>query len=164
MRWLALVGLVVIGGCSPVPKTAPVPRLVGAWNSKVQFSDGPFAAVRDLELLYSFNLGGTMTESSNYDENQPVPPAYGVWKEAAANEFDATYTYYNTKPPKTFDEIAKTGGWLPAGKGILKEHIKLAADGDIFESKITFDLYDKDGKHIDGGGSAAGHGTRVKLQ
>ena len=42
--------------------------LIGAWRSKMQFKDGLLAEVKDLELSYVFNLGGTMVESSNYDE------------------------------------------------------------------------------------------------
>ena len=39
--------------------------LVGAWRGKVQFKTGGFPAVKDLEFMYVFNAGGTMTESSN---------------------------------------------------------------------------------------------------
>ena len=49
--------------------------LVGAWKGKVQFKTGAFAAVTDLDFLYVFNAGGTMTESSNYDAAPPVTPA-----------------------------------------------------------------------------------------
>ena len=38
--------------------------------------------MKDLEFMYVFNVGGTMTASSNYDGAPPVPPAYGVWRRA----------------------------------------------------------------------------------
>ena len=72
--FLALVLLCLLPGCGS-------PALVGAWKSNIQFKDGAFAEVKDLEFLYVFNAGGTMTESSNYDGSPPVPPAYGAWKE-----------------------------------------------------------------------------------
>jgi hypothetical protein len=49
--------------------------LAGEWRAQLQFSSGAFAPIKDLEFMYSFNQGGTMTESSNYDASPPVPPA-----------------------------------------------------------------------------------------
>ena len=43
-----------------------VANLAGAWRGKVQFTSGAFAEIKDLEFMYAFNAGGTMTESSNY--------------------------------------------------------------------------------------------------
>ncbi len=40
--------------------------LVGAWRGKIQFKTGTFSTIKDLEFMYVFNAGGTMTESSNY--------------------------------------------------------------------------------------------------
>ena len=61
--------------------------------------------------MYSFNQGGTMTESSNYDASPPVPPAYGIWRKVGAREYEAKYEFYVTTAPKDFDAIAKGGGW-----------------------------------------------------
>ena len=66
-RFLPLVLIVVVGCATPDNGD-----LVGAWRSKLQFQSGDFAAIRDLEFMYVFNPGGTMTESSNYDA---APPA-----------------------------------------------------------------------------------------
>src|SRR5258705_377512 len=74
-------------------------RLVGAWRSEVRFTSGDFAAVKDLEFLFVFNRGGTMTESSNYDSAPPVPPAYGVWRATGGRTFRSKYLFYTTKPP-----------------------------------------------------------------
>ena len=65
--------------------------------------------------MYVFNLGGTMTESSNYDASPPVPPAYGIWRKVGPRQFEAKYEFYVTKPPAAFEEIAKGGGWGPGG-------------------------------------------------
>jgi len=67
-------------------------------RSSVQFTSGPFAEVNDLEFMYVFNAGGTLTESSNYDGAPPVPPAYGVWHSIGPNEFEARYEYFTTAP------------------------------------------------------------------
>ncbi len=61
-----MLALVVAAGCAPNPPVspaAPPDPLVGAWRTRVQFTDGDFAAVKDLEFLIAFNLGGTMNES-----------------------------------------------------------------------------------------------------
>src|SRR4051812_3339242 len=71
--FMSLGVMAAVGGCASEP-------LEGAWRSRVQFSSGDFAPVKDLEFLYVFNRGGTMTESSNYDSLPPSPPAYGVWR------------------------------------------------------------------------------------
>ena len=136
-------------------------KMVGAWRSKVQFLDGPFAATKDLEFLMAVNQGGTMTESSNYDCMPPVPPAYGAWKQTGTNSFELRYEYFNSKPPTTFDEISKGGGWAPGGRGVIIEKVKLANDGKTYTSKISFVLRDETGKVIPGGGSAVAKGVRI---
>src|SRR5882724_2403555 len=71
--------------------------LVGAWRGKIQFKTGAFSTIKDLEFMYVFNAGGTMTESSNYDASPPVPPAYGVWRAVGPGQFEAKYAFYQTR-------------------------------------------------------------------
>jgi hypothetical protein len=136
-------------------------ELVGAWRGKVQFKRGAFAAVKDLEFMYVFNEGGTMTESSNYDGAPPVPPAYGLWRKIGPNQFEAKYEFYSTKPPANLDDIAKGGGWLPAGRGALSERITLSENGRSFKSTIKYDAFDQAGKPAEGGGEAETEAKRI---
>jgi predicted small lipoprotein YifL len=142
---------------------ASAPSLVGAWRSRVQFADGAYAGIKDLEFLYVYNAGGTMTESSNYDGAPPVPPAYGAWRQTAPRRFESRYEFFVTKAPAAFDEVAKGGGWMPNGRGTLTESIELAADGGSFESTMVFELFDASGKPVEGGGRATGQGVRIRL-
>jgi hypothetical protein len=135
--------------------------MVGAWRSKIQFSEGAFAAIKDLEFLYVLNAGGTMTESSNYDGAPPVAPAYGVWRVTGSDEAEATYTYFNSRPPAKVEELIGGGGWLPAGHGVLREHMTFSPDRQSFESTLTLELFDVTGKPIAGGGKARGRGVRL---
>jgi hypothetical protein len=151
-RLAVLVPVALFSGCAADP-------LVGAWRSRVQFSSGDFAAVQDLEFLYVFNRGGTMTESSNYDGAPPVPPAYGVWRPLGSGRFEAVYVFYTTKPPEALGDMPK--GWGPAGRGELSERIELAPDARSFESTITLRLFDPSGHPLSGGGQASGHATRI---
>jgi hypothetical protein len=102
-----------------------------------------------------------MTESSNYDEAPPVPPAYGIWRRVGTREFEAKYLFYSTRPPGKFDEIASGGGWGPAGFGQLVEQITVAPDGQSFTSTIRYDAFDAAGKPVEGGGPANGNATRI---
>lgn len=145
----------------PVAEAGEHARLVGAWRSQIQFGDGAFATVRDLEFMYVFNAGGTMIESSNYDGAPPVPPAYGTWKATGPREFEARYEFFITKPPESFDSIAQGGGWLPAGHGVLTESIVLAEDGNSFTSTIALVLFDQNKQEVEGGGKGNGRGTRI---
>jgi hypothetical protein len=135
--------------------------LVGEWRAQLQFSSGAFASIKDLEFMYVFNQGGTMTESSNYDASPPVPPAYGIWRKVGEREFEAKYEFYVTKAPAKFDEIAKGGGWAPAGRGVFVERITLSGDGKSFTSKIKYDQFDTAGKPAEGGGEATGRGVKL---
>jgi hypothetical protein len=135
--------------------------LAGEWRAQLQFTSGAFASIKDLEFMYAFNQGGTMTESSNYDAFPPVPPAYGIWRKVGDNQFEAKYEFYVTKPPAAFDEIAKGGGWGPAGRGVFVERITVAADGKSFTSKIKYDQFDTAGKPAEGGGEATGKGVKL---
>jgi hypothetical protein len=152
------------GASTPSDRGGPAAdAIVGAWHAKIQFKDGAFAAVKNLEFLYVFNAGGTMTESSNYDGAPPVPPAYGVWRMVGPRQAEATYTYFNTQPPSRFEDVARGGGWLPAGRGVLRERFTLGADAQSLESAITLELYDQHGNRITGGGAGTGAGTRIRF-
>ena len=162
---LGLVALMVVDGrweprSVAASSAAPV-EFVGEWRAQLQFTSGAFAAIKDLEFMYVFNQGGTMTESSNYDASPPVPPAYGIWRKLGDREFEIKYEFYVTKPPAKFDEIAKAGGWAPAGRGVFVEKITLSADGNSFTSQIKYDQFDTAGKPAEGGGEATGKGVRL---
>ena len=132
---------------APTPLDKPaLPTIEGAWTVKVQFKNGSFAAVKDLEFMLVFNRGGTMVESSNYDAAPPVPPAYGIWKKTGSRRFEAKYVFYTTKPPASFDDIKNAGGWMPGGKGILLEKITLSPNGQTYNSTFTMKMYDEKGK------------------
>ncbi|HKU61349.1 MAG TPA: hypothetical protein VJQ44_09045, partial [Gemmatimonadales bacterium] len=129
--------LILVGaGCrsAPPPPAAADSTLglAGQWRASLQFSSGAFAPVKDLEFMYAFNPGGTMTESSNYDAAPPVPPAYGIWRKVGPREFEAKYEFYVTKAPTAFAELAKGGGWGPAGRGVFVERISISEDGKSF--------------------------------
>jgi len=137
------------------------PALTGAWRSTVQFKSGPFAVVKDLEFMYVFNAGGTLTESSNYDGAPPVPPAYGAWRRVGPREYEARYEYYATAPPASFEALATGSGWLPAGRGVLPGRITPGAGRGAFTSTIHYDDFDGAGKSAPGSGDAEGRGVRI---
>ena len=162
VRWALTLGVTALLGlgCSRAPAPVAPPALSGAWHASVQFQGGAFASVKDLEFLFVFNSGGTMTESSNYDGLPPVPPAYGEWRATGADQFEAKYTFFTTRPPEDVKSLATGGGWLPAGHGMLKESIHMAADGRAYDSTIALELFDMAGKPVSGGGSGTVHATR----
>ena len=137
--------------------------LVGAWRGKVTLTSGAFATLKDLQYMYVFNAGGTMTESSNYDGVPPVPPAYGVWRRTGPRVFEAKYQWFQSKSVSTSDELIKSGGWMPDGHGNIRQTITVSADGNSFASKITVELFDKAGKPIAGGGSGTAVGERIRF-
>ena len=140
-----------------------IDNLAGAWQGKVQFTTGAFADTKDLEFMYAFNAGGTMTESSNYDAAPPVPPAYGVWRKVGVRKYEAKYNFYQSKAVSSADELVKGGGWAPDGYGTLTQKITLSADGNSFDSKVTLELFGKDGKVMAGGGEATASGKRIRF-
>lgn len=136
--------------------------LLGAWRSKVVFRSGALAEMKDLEFLYSYNAGGTMTESSNYDEAaNSSPPAYGVWKQTGPRSFETKYVFYTTRAPGPGDGAPSGGDWWPSGHGVLTETITLSDDGRTYESAIRLATFDKAGAPIAGGGEGTGAGTRI---
>jgi hypothetical protein len=135
--------------------------LVGAWRSKVVFRNGPLADMKGLEFLYAYNAGGTMTESSNYDEAaNSSPPAYGIWKQIDARTFETKYVFYTTREPGPGEGTAK-GDWWPAGHGVLTETITLSNDGQTYASTIKLATYDTAGAPLAAGGEGTGSGTRI---
>jgi hypothetical protein len=150
---------------APPPSSAQTPRssdvLTGAWRASVRFNSGALAATKDLEFMYAFAAGGTLTESSNYDAAPPVPPAYGVWRKVGPRRYEARYQFYQSKALSSADELVKGGGWAPDGYGILTQRITLSKDGQSFDSTITLELFDSHGKVVDGGGRGSAAGQRM---
>jgi hypothetical protein len=165
MRPVVKVGLVV-AGCLVAACTADRPvsqaPLVGAWRSSLQAKTGALAGVKDLEFMYVFNAGGTLTESSNYDGAPPVPPAYGVWRAVGPNEFEAKYEYFSTSPSGA-DVFRNGGGWLPSGRGVITERITLSADARSFTSTVRYEAFGLRGEPVEGGGEAVGRAVRIRL-
>ena len=164
----ALVAVLILSACTrfdsePGDAVNTAGSLRGAWRSQIRFSSGAFAPIKDLEFMYVFNQGGTLTESSNYDAAPPVPPAYGVWRSTGPREFKAKYLYYITAPPKKFEEITNGAGWGPAGFGVFIERITLSTDGKTFTSTIDYSAFDPQGKPVEGGGKAQGSGRRIEF-
>jgi len=161
VRLLLTAALLLAAGCTADRPTSPA-ALVGAWRSSLHFDVGALAPIKDLEFMYVFNEGGTMTESSNHDAAPPVPPAYGVWRPIGKNEFEARYEFFPTTPssPETFKNGA---GWLPSGRGVLTERIKLADDGQSFTSIVRYDALNMKGEPAEGGGPGEGRATRIRF-
>jgi len=160
---IELAALVFLGlaGCARGPESSAPPTLVGAWRASVQFRGGALAPIKDLEFLYVFNAGGTMTESSNYDATPPVPPAYGEWRQTGPDRFVAKYVFFTTSPPTDVKSLAAGGGWAPAGSGVLTERITMAPDGRSYRSSITLEMFDPAGKAVEGGGEAVVRAARA---
>jgi hypothetical protein len=159
---VALLAHLLTSGCRAEAGT-PAVSLSGAWRSSVPGNSGWLAAMKGLEFMYVFHTDGTMTESSNYDAFPPGPPAYGVWRSVGPRQFEARYEVFLTKPVAILDSIAKGGGWVPNGRGVLTEKIALSEDGNRFESTVRFDLFGADGKAVPGGGEAVGRGERIRF-
>jgi hypothetical protein len=158
-----LFAILLFTSCRQPSDNSKESGLVGAWKAKLQFQTGAFAAIKDLEFMYVFNAGGTMTESSNYDAAPPVPPAYGIWKNVGGNEYEAKYEFYITRIPTPAESTSSSGGWLPAGHGVLKERIILSRDGNSFTSTIRYEAFDQLDKPTAGGGEAKGEGVRLRF-
>ena len=156
----ALLGVVGLTGCTTTSASS-ADRITGAWRGHVQFSTGAFAATKDLEFMYVFNAGGTMTESSNYDASPPVPPAYGVWKAIDSTHYEAKYAFFWTNPPKVFDDLAKGGGWTPGGHGVLTQKIAVSPDGNSFESILKLEVFDQQGKLTEAASDATASAARI---
>jgi hypothetical protein len=161
---IAILGLACLAPARATGQTQKASDdLVGAWRGKVTLTSGVFATLKDLQYMYVFNAGGTMTESSNYDGVPPVPPAYGVWRRTGPRTFEAKYQWFQSKSVSTSDELIKSGGWMPDGHGTIRQTITVSADGNGFASKITVELFDKAGKPVAGGGSGTAVGERVRF-
>ena len=152
----------VWGDSTPAAQPAGA-GLAGAWRARMHFDSGAFAGVKDLEFMYVYNVGGTLTESSNYDAAPPVPPAYGIWRPAGANHYQSKYVFYVTKAPASFQDITKGGGWSPDGSGVFTEEITLAADGNSYTAKVAYLAYDVNGKPAAGSGAGTATGVRIRF-
>ncbi len=149
-------------GPQPTPRPTSL-DLVGQWRALMSFESGEFAAVGGLEFMYVYNLGGTMTESSNYDAAPPVPPAYGIWRQTGPGRFEVKYEFYPTTPPRAVDELALGGGWLPAGRGVFFETVTIADDGETYSSTVGYEALDGAGASLPGSGRGTAAGTRLRF-
>lgn len=162
----AVIAMLILGACARSGSASGDASrlsdgLEGAWRSQIRFESGAFASMQDLEFMYVFNQGGTLTESSNYDAAPPVPPAYGVWRSTGPRQFEAEYIFYITAAPKKLEEVTSGGGWRPAGFGVFTEHILLSQEGQTYTSTIEYASFNTQGKPAEGAGQAQGSGKRI---
>ncbi len=142
----------------PPPSIEPSAPLVGSWRTKVQFKEGALSDLHDLEFMYSFNEGGTLTQSSNYDGTPPVPPGYGLWRQTGPRTFELRYAFY---APAKFVKSGRKAAWVPTGRGLYKETMEISADEKSYHSRIVYDLVDPKGAPIPGGGEGEASGIRT---
>ena len=166
IRALVVLATLTVSACAqrasaPADDTSSPDALEGAWRSQIRFEGGALAQLKDLEFMFVFNQGGTLTESSNYDAAPPVPPAYGVWKGSGSRHFEAKYVFYLTAAPKKVEELTGGGGWNPAGLGVFKERIVLSQDAQTYTSTIEYSPFDSQGKPSEGVSRAEGKGRRI---
>jgi hypothetical protein len=167
LRFVIVAAVVILAACRNDPSSqsngSDGHGLTGAWRSKIEFQSGPLAGLKDLEFLYAYAAGGTMTESSNYDEAaNSSPPAYGVWKALDPRRFETKYIFYTTREPGPEDHAPKSSDWWPAGHGVLTETITMSDDGRTYASTIKLVTFDTAGKPVAGaGGEGRGAGTRI---
>ena len=154
---LALLSLSIACTSETATESAP---LVGAWRSTIQFETGAFAEITDLQFMYVFNAGGTLTESSNYDGAPPVPPAYGAWRMIGPSLFEAKFEFFSTAPSEV-DAFMKGAGWPPSGRGVFTERIEVSRDAQTFTSTIRYDVFGTRDEPLGGGGTARGEGVRI---
>jgi hypothetical protein len=142
---LTLLSLSIACTSETATESAP---LIGAWRSTIEFETGAFAEITDLQFIYVFNAGGTLTESSNYDGAPPVPPAYGVWRRIGPKVFEARYEFFSTAPSEV-DAFMKGAGWPPSGRGVFTERIEISADAQRFTSTIRYEAFGKRGEPVE---------------
>jgi hypothetical protein len=146
-------------GCTS-KTTTESSSLIGAWRSTIKFEAGAFAEITDLQFMYVFNPGGTLTESSNYDGAPPVPPAYGVWRMIGPNQFEARFEFFSTMPSEV-DAFIKGAGWPPSGRGVFTERIEVSRDAQTFTSAIRYEAFGLRDEPLEGGGTGRGEGVRI---
>jgi hypothetical protein len=166
MVTISMATALLLIGCkqhSHRTETSQGQGLVGAWQAEITFSSGSIASIKDLEFMYVFNMGGTMTESSNYDAAPPVPPAYGVWRKIDNRLFEAKYGFYITRMPDSSEGSVGNTGWPPAGRGVFTDTITISEDGQTFTSKIHYEACDHSGKTLQSEEEATAKGIRVNF-
>lgn len=161
---LAATSACTVSACSEAisgseSKAGALAPIQGAWRTKVQFRGGALSDLHDLEFMYSFNAGGTLTQSSNYDGTPPVPPGYGVWRQTGARTFELKYSFY--EPAKFIKRRGRAAAWVPGGRGLYTETLELSADGQTYKSRIVYDLVDPAGVPVSGGGEGEATGSRI---
>jgi hypothetical protein len=112
IRWVVLTMVTMLLGTACRDATES-DSLAGAWRSQIRFSGGTLAEWKNLEFMYVFNAGGTMTESSNYDASPPGPPAYGAWRRTGPRQFEARYLFFATQPPRRWAGCPPGTGFSP---------------------------------------------------
>ena len=162
VRTSVLTLLSLSAACTSDTATDSAP-LIGAWRSRIEVQSGAFAEITDLQFMYVFNAGGTLTESSNYDGAPPVPPAYGVWRMIGPNEFEARYEFFSTAP-SAVDAFIKGAGWPPSGRGVFTERIEVSGDTRTFTSTIQYEIYGLHDEPLEGGVRAAERACALEFE
>lgn len=114
--------------------------LVGVWEAvtplEVDCQTGePLPDTPTIRVMYTFNVGGTMSESNTDPNDGPYrSPGQGVWRQVSGRRFIAAYQHYSFAPDKTFTYLIK-----------VRTTITLNRLHDSFRESGTFDVLLPDG-------------------
>ncbi len=155
---LAIAGILVLSLVSSAaarPSAAAAQKLQGSWTVTVQQVDcttGVALGNPFLSML-TFNLGGTMTETTSNPMFYPSDrgPGHGVWITTGRNAYEATSTAFVT-----------VNGALTATQ-VITQTITITDNPDQFETtKASVQFFSPSGTLLVSG-CATASGQRIKL-
>ena len=81
----------------------------------------------------------------------------------APGRFEVKYEFYPTATPHAVEELTAGGGWLPAGRGVFLENIRIADNGGSYASTVSYESLDSAGAPLPGSGRGTAAGVRLRF-
>ncbi len=133
------------------------PALEGSWNVRISFTTGPNAGSTGIGLM-TYARGGGLVNSAP-TAIPPVPltitfsTGHGAWERTGGKEFAQTWV----------SNVYNNG--LQVGFLEVRDAITLNRDGDAFDGRRSFRVFDLAGNPVPGPASCATlHGTRINVE
>lgn len=123
----------------------------GSWNHQVRgLNCTTGEVIRTFQTLFTYNHGGTFWEDGTGTDPKLRGASHGVWSYQSNRRYTTAFQFFRFNPDGTH-----------AGRQIIRQQVRLSADGSSYTATATAQILDVNGNVIQ---TNCSDGTAVRFQ
>ena len=126
-------------------------KIEGSWNHQVRGLNCTTGdVIRTFQAMFTYNRGGTFWEAGTGTDPKLRGGSHGVWNYESNRRYSTAFQFFRFNPDGT-----------PAGRQIIRQQIRLSADGNSYTATAIAQILDVNGNILE---TNCSDGTAVRFQ